>query len=216
MTKIQTASVLVCFGSKFNTFTVLQNDYPDFSFKRLNQTHSNNIINAESFDNEAADAQYTDAKNSALVVATADCLPIMCYCKQSNRVAAIHAGWKGLENLIVVKTLEKLVSTGSTNKDFYFWVGPHIQQESFEVKEDVFLRLKKADLSFTENFYLKKNDRFYIDLNKILISQIEFCTGSKAKIDFLDIDTKKNSNYHSYRRNSETKERNYSFICLLT
>lgn len=216
-------SQFVChFGNTKSETTQLKQAYPHFNLIRVRQTHSDIVIKAEYRPETAyeqlteADAHYSSEKNQALAIATADCMPIMIYCPQTHRAAAIHAGWRGVANKITEKTLKTLIETGSTEKKFEIFVGPSILQASFEIDEDVFTNLKRSQYNLKDNEFSEyKDGKYYVDLTKIVLSQINFITESKAQTHFCNIDTKKNENFYSYRRGKQSKERNLSFICLL-
>ena len=207
--------VLVFFGNTQDSLNSIQAKHPSLTLKKIFQTHSDRVVEAsdEVFE---ADAHYTAEANSALLIATADCLPIMVYCRQTRRVAAIHAGWRGIANRIAEKTLQKLIDSGSTKKEFQIWVGPHILQNSFEIDQDAYELLVSAQSGLAESeFAYRANSKYYVALKKILESQVENAAPGTANLLILDIDTKTNSDYYSYRRD-QTKGRNLSFICLLT
>lgn len=207
--------VLVFFGDSRDSLVSIQTAYPHLRLKKIFQTHSDQVVEASDTVVEA-DAHYTAEINSALLIATADCMPIMVYCRQTRRVAAIHAGWRGIANRITEKTLQKLIASGSSNRDFRIWVGPHILQNSFEIDQEAYNLLVSAQYGLAENeFAYKLNSKYYVDLKKILFSQIQNAAPGTTDLLFLDIDTKTNSDYYSYRRDQKTKERNLSFICLL-
>ena len=207
--------VLVFFGDSLSSLESIQAAYPKLRIKKIRQTHSDLVIEASDSVLEA-DAHFTSEKNSALLIATADCMPIMVYCRQTRRVAAIHAGWRGIANRITEKTLQKLIATCSSKKTFQIWVGPHILQNSFEIDQAAYDLLLGAQTGLTENeFAYRLNSKYHVALKKILESQIENVAPGTTKLLFLDIDTKTNSDYYSYRRDQKTKERNLSFICLL-
>ena len=123
---LQSDKVICFFGKKFATLERIKSHFTGLSFQRIKQTHSDLILESSDQVYEA-DAHYTSARQKALIISTADCLPVFVHCKQTNRVAAIHAGWKGVANQIVFKTLQKLIQTGSSEKRFETWIGPHIQ-----------------------------------------------------------------------------------------
>lgn len=195
---------------------IIQKKYPTLLFKRIIQTHSDIIVESSLIPVEA-DAHYTAKSNEALLISTADCMPIMIYCRQTKRIAAVHAGWRGVENKIIKKTLQQLISTGSTTKDFKFWIGPHILQDSFEVDLSTFQLLSNSQYSLkNEDYVYTKNNKYYVNLLKIVRSQIINTISIEPDISITNIDTKINSDYYSYRRNNKAKERNLSFICLLS
>ena len=208
--------ILVYFGDRRDSLTEILVQHPKLKFKKIRQTHSAIVVEASAVLNEA-DAHYTTSANEALLIATADCMPILIYCRQTHRVAAVHAGWRGIENRITEKTLQKLFETGSSKKDFQIWVGPHIQQNSFEIDLITLKRLQALQHNLqAERYITERNNKYYVALIKILESQIKNFTEKPTQIHSLDIDTKTNSDYYSYRREQMTKERNLSFICLLS
>lgn len=102
----------------------------------LTQTHSTTIIEATPATAlQAADASFTQHKNLTCAVLTADCLPVLMCDKAGTTVAAVHAGWRGLMNGIVEKTIAALPCKP---KDVLVWLGPAIGPEAFEVGVDVY------------------------------------------------------------------------------
>lgn len=207
--------VLIFFGNKNGELNPLKNEFPEFEFVRVKQTHSDIFLPA-STELREADAHWTAEKNKALLIATADCMPIMIYCEQSHRAAAVHAGWRGVANGIIEKTLHQLNFSGSDLKQYKIFCGPSIQQDSFEVDKDVFDQLAaKSRSSQSSSYSYQKNNKFYVNLNKIAQNQIVYTAGILNSV-FSSIDTKTDENYYSYRRGKLRAERNLSFICLLT
>ena len=103
----------------------------------LNQVHQATAINAAEQTNQItpdADASFSLSKNQVCVVMTADCLPVLICNRQGNKVAAAHAGWKGLADGVIESTISKL---NETPDQLLVWLGPAIGPESFEVGEDV-------------------------------------------------------------------------------
>lgn len=102
----------------------------------LKQVHGTGVVPAlpASLEREA-DASYASEPGQVCVVLTADCLPILICNKLGTRVAAIHAGWRGLAAGVIESTLAALEQPG---KDLMAWLGPAIGPERFEVGEDVF------------------------------------------------------------------------------
>jgi YfiH family protein len=202
---------LVFFGNSRASLQDLQNKFTQYNFKTLKQVHSDVVVESSDQVSEA-DAHYTAQDHEALVIATADCMPIMVCCEQTQRILAIHAGWRGVEKQIVEKSLNQLITTGSTDKNFKFYIGPHILQSSFEVEADTYNSLAKSQYGLKPSHYMfTRNNKFYVNLSKIVISQIEHVIQKMAEIEFLSIDTKTDREYNSYRRD-QTKLRNFSFV----
>lgn len=102
----------------------------------LQQVHSNLCLELPLQDNSslAVDAVCTSQVMQACTVMTADCLPILLCDKQGTRVAAVHAGWRGLADGIIENTLRQM---NITSKNLLAWLGPAISQSHFEVGVEV-------------------------------------------------------------------------------
>lgn len=116
----------------------------------LNQVHGNQVVYAPDLavgDIPAADAAWTDRPEQAVVVLTADCLPVLFCNRAGTRVAAAHAGWRGLAAGILRETVAAMTDSAATGsattgsaehpEDLLAWLGPAIGPDSFEVGEDV-------------------------------------------------------------------------------
>jgi YfiH family protein len=80
-------------------------------------------------------------------VLTADCLPLLLCNRSGSRVAAVHAGWRGLLAGVVESTLDRFAEPG---EELLAWLGPAIGPTAFEVGEEVreaFLKRDPADES---------------------------------------------------------------------
>lgn len=84
-----------------------------------------------------ADGLVTDVPGLALVVFSADCIPVL-LCDPVRRViAAVHAGWRGTALGIVERAVEQMRSFGCNPAEIRAAVGPGISQCCFETDEDV-------------------------------------------------------------------------------
>ncbi len=101
----------------------------------LNQTHSSHIISIDSpSEHQDADGSFTTKQNNICAVLTADCVPVL-YCNKSGtKIAAIHAGWKGICNGII----ENAIKTFSDSETILVWIGPCISSDYYEVGKDVY------------------------------------------------------------------------------
>ena len=100
----------------------------------LEQTHSTDVVEAAPGLVEEADASWTAESEVACVVMTADCLPVLFCDRAGTRVAAAHAGWRGLASGILENTVAEL---GVPPQDLLVWLGPAIGPEAFEVGAEV-------------------------------------------------------------------------------
>ena len=126
------SEVLVFFGKAYGDLEKVKSHFSTFEFYGVRQTHSDLIVQASS-NFYQADAHWTSQSLKALFILTADCIPLFIYNRKMHIIAAIHAGWRGIENHIVLKSLKKIMTTTSQPEDFEIWIGPHILKNSFEV-----------------------------------------------------------------------------------
>ena len=110
----------------------------------LNQTHSTDVISIDTASDQAlaADGVVTDTANVVCAVLTADCLPILLSDTEGNRVGAIHAGWRGLQNGIIDKAIACFCRQANGTpaiaaKNICVWMGPAIGPTRFEVGAEV-------------------------------------------------------------------------------
>jgi YfiH family protein len=101
----------------------------------IKQIHGKTVLTA--FDDhreKEADATISDQPNQVCVILTADCLPILIADKKGKKVAAVHAGWRGLAKKVITETLHKLALSAA---DTFIWLGPAISQKFYQVGEEV-------------------------------------------------------------------------------
>ena len=104
-------NIQVFFGKKEDQIQSLNNKFPTRQFKRIKQVHGDKAVHTSphSIDfSKEADAHYTGEKNLGLAISTADCIPVMIYNENPMWISGIHAGWRGVLNKIVPKTIEAL------------------------------------------------------------------------------------------------------------
>lgn len=78
------------------------------------------------------DAVMSNERETALIVLTADCAPIMLCDPATPAIALIHAGWKSTEAQICRKTVEAMADTyGSDETQIQAHIGPTISKDSY-------------------------------------------------------------------------------------
>ena len=110
----------------------------------LQQVHGTGLLalDAASPDGTVADAATTLARGIACTVLAADCLPVLLTDTAGTRVAAAHAGWRGLAGGVLDRVLQSFqapapMSSGSGAMEIIAWLGPCIGPGAFEVGAEV-------------------------------------------------------------------------------
>ena len=94
---------------------------------------------------QGIDAIITDKPGVCLCISTADCIPILIYDPAHQVIAAVHAGWRGTVNHLVLRTLRRMHELyGTEANNVLACIGPGISWEAFEVGDEVFDAFHKA------------------------------------------------------------------------
>lgn len=95
----------------------------------LSQHHTATVVHIDSYNTDTpADACYTSTPKTVCAVLTADCVPIILTDDMGSFVAAIHAGWKGLVQNIILHTI-----AACPGKNLIAWIGPCISHNAYTV-----------------------------------------------------------------------------------
>jgi len=101
----------------------------------LNQAHGTSVVCADACGGEPdADASWTGATGVVCAVMTADCLPVLFCSAGGGKVAAAHAGWRGLSAGVLEATVAAM---GGDPSSIMAWLGPAIGPAAFEVGAEV-------------------------------------------------------------------------------
>lgn len=100
----------------------------------ISQTHGTHCVILEREQNRDADAAITREPGRVAVVMVADCLPLLLCNRDASEVAALHAGWRGLQAGVIAASLARMQSPAA---DLIAWVGPGISRHHFEVGDEV-------------------------------------------------------------------------------
>jgi YfiH family protein len=149
---------------------------------------------------ESADAAVTRGKGKVCAILTADCLPIVLTTDIGDRVAAAHAGWRGLAAGVIEATVRAL----DTRADrLQAWLGPAIGPRHFEVGAEVREAFVNADAEAAMAFTRNPRGRFMADLPWLARRRLEnlgvsrIYGGSECTFGRAD-------RYYSYRRDGTT------------
>lgn len=129
----------------------------------LSQVHGTHVIDAARAGAAAAEADgsYSDASGVVCAVLTADCLPILLCDRAGTRIAALHAGWRGLVTGIVPAGVAALRLPGA---DLLAWLGPAIGPRHFEVGPEVRQAFVARRAQAATAFAPGRGDRWFGDL----------------------------------------------------
>ena len=110
----------------------------------LNQVHGNEVLalHANGADGAQADGSWTDKPGLACTAMVADCLPVLLCSLDGERVAALHAGWRGLAGGagaagVLESFLQNQSALGVAPAQWMAWLGPCIGPQAFEVGDEV-------------------------------------------------------------------------------
>ena len=101
----------------------------------MTQTHSTicHTVNEQiAFVALEGDGLVTQRRGHALMMMTADCLPVVLGNADGTEVANLHAGWRGLASGIIENTIAEMKSQPA-----WAWLGAAISQPCFEVGAEV-------------------------------------------------------------------------------
>jgi YfiH family protein len=110
------------------------------SVHRPQQVHSALVLPASAASAEPwpqADGLVSDAGGQSLWVCGADCTPVLLADPVSGRVAACHAGWRGVAGGIVLRAIERLEAVGCRRQDLLVALGPAVAGERYQVERSV-------------------------------------------------------------------------------
>lgn len=104
----------------------------------LQQVHGTQLlpIDAATPDGGTADACTTTASGVACTIMVADCLPVLFTDASGRRMAAAHAGWRGLAEGVLEQALAAFEPEGGAPR-VMAWLGPCIGPDAFEVGDEV-------------------------------------------------------------------------------
>lgn len=166
----------------------------------LQQTHGINAVPATKMNIDTdADASFAVNTHTVCVVLTADCLPILLCNKHGTKVAAIHAGWRGLAGGVIESTLAAL---GEDGDNLLAWLGPAIGPEKFEVGNDVYSAFVNEHPQATIAFKPHGPDKWLANLYALANIRLQnagvqsiyggnFCTHTQSDL------------FYSYRRDNK-------------
>jgi YfiH family protein len=131
----------------------------------LHQVHGTNVVDAATVDPDGpepnADASFSRQPGVVCAVQTADCMPILFCDRLASVVAVAHAGWRGLAQGVIERTIEAL---DIAPRDVCVFLGPAIGPRAFEVGDDVLDAFRATTTGAESAFVSCKPGKWLADL----------------------------------------------------
>ena len=167
----------------------------------LEQVHGCDVVRIEGDAGGCkGDAAVARESGRVCAVLTADCLPLLLCDRAGSRVAAVHAGWRGLLEGVIESALDALDLPGS---ELLCWLGPAIGPDTFEVGHEVRDAFIERDPGSVQAFQPSPSGRWLADIHALALRRLAardvgwvsgggHCTVSEPSL------------FYSYRRDGAT------------
>ncbi len=197
---------------------------PAESIYSLHQVHGDRAVEIERAAPARAphaegDALFTADRGVALVIRTADCLPLFFELREPAdagrlRVGVIHAGWRGMDAAVIRKTLQAAAWPDAAQLELRYAIGPCISGDSYEVDADVAARFSRKQA--------RANGKFLVDLPAEAELQIDAFT-AQLRLDGRSVKTlavrelfadnyQNHARYYSHRRGDSGRNLNVALL----
>ena len=125
----------------------------------LHQVHGTRVLKHPLTAGEEleADGLVSSSPDQVCAVLTADCLPVLLCNRSGNRVAAAHAGWRGIALGVLQATVGQIKEAPA---EIMAWLGPAIGAGVYQVGEDV----RRAFPEEHGICFRKNGERWLLDL----------------------------------------------------
>jgi polyphenol oxidase len=131
----------------------------------IEQVHGTEVIDIDKPPTTLiGDAALTESSQKVCAILTADCLPIFLADKDGRKVAAIHAGWRGLLGGVIDAAISALKLPPSA---LWVWLGPAIGPDHFEVGPEVREQFAARHSDYAAGFSSKNNGRWLADIYQL-------------------------------------------------
>lgn len=177
----------------------------------LTQVHGDLAVDASTTQRlTKADASYTAKPNQVCAILTADCLPILLCDRKGTKVAAIHAGWRGIAGGVIENTVQQLKVDAN---QLLAWLGPAIGPENYLVREDMYQQVISKDKQAIKAFTVVNETQWSANLALLATLRLQslgitkiyggnHCTASNPEL------------FYSFRREGEKSGRMATIIWL--
>lgn len=145
-----------------------------------------------------------------LLIKTADCIPLVLVDRESESLALIHAGWRGLQQGIHTR----LIDEGHFEiEKTWAWIGPSLSGENFEVREDMWSQFEEQN---DPEIFAPTSDPSIRHFHPWVLLQKTYEQMGLEVIYNCEENTYENKAFYSHRRSTqkgeERKGSNYTWV----
>jgi YfiH family protein len=172
------------------------------------QIHSGNmsVVNGDEGIVKDSDALITREINVLLGVTVADCTPILLYEPKSKIIAAVHAGWRGTEQMIALAAVRRMIALGALTENMFAFIGASASGEKYEVGLEV------ATLFEEKHLVQLADGKFLLDVKAANLDQLLFAGIPLDHIEISPLCTISDERLHSFRRDGKRSGRMLAII----
>lgn len=149
----------------------------------------------------------------AVAIRIADCVPVLLADPTTGRVAAVHAGWRGVVADVVGTAVRHLGASGAAGSELLAAVGPCIGSCCFEVSADVGETIARATTPSAIARRDEARGKVFVDLRAAVRSQLQNLGLAAAAIEDVPDPTSAGctrcdaKRFYSYRRDGDASGR---------
>lgn len=143
----------------------------------LQQVHSANVVEIGPYTNPSgfqdltglitADASFTRDSQTVCAVLTADCLPLLFCSADGEKIAAVHAGWRGLAGGIITNAVRALQTD-----ELKVWLGAAIGPCCFEIGAEVCEAFVSKNPDFAAAFNEAGSGKYMADIYQLARTEL--------------------------------------------
>ncbi len=134
----------------------------------------------------------TPERARGVAVRTADCVPVLLADLRSGTVAAVHAGWRGIEARVIAAAVDAMPH----GAELVAAVGPHIGPCCFEVSREVGERIARA--SYGQVITRTTLEKSWVDLG--VSAELQLRALHIHQVEQVFVCTHCGEGFYSYRR----------------
>ena len=141
---------------------------PPGRFQTVDQVHGNKVLLIDVSSRseiDRADGLVTKEKQLALVIRTADCVPVFFLDPEVPAVGICHGGWRGIKAGIIFRILDIFRTQFLSNfRSMRVAMGPSLCEQCYEVGEEF--------QNYFPNFVKEKGGRYFFSLRGAVRNQL--------------------------------------------